>query len=250
MLKTYQEELLLKTSDCDFTGHWRPSDILVTMQEIAGMHSELLGCGRYALIEKNAAWVLSRSQIQMERYPGVGERVTVETIPMPNRRCFFPRYFTFRDEQEKVVGKAATLWVLLDIHTRHMLPPDLVAPLMPDNSDLPAPMALPGCVEDVPGQELIFERDPMYSDLDVNHHVNNTKYADWLCDSLGIETMKDYCLHTLVINYAAEITPGQRMKLRLKRHEGAYILSGYHGDTRHFEMGGLLMKRPSESRKY
>jgi len=250
MIKTYQEELILKSCNCDFTGHWRPSDILVTMQEIAGIHAELLGVGRYALIEKNAVWVLTRTQLQMDKYPGVGDRVIIETFPMNNRRVFFPRYFIFKDDHGHILGTAATLWVLLDITTRHMLPPDLIKGLMPDNSDLPAPMGLPGIVEDVDGGEMVLERMPAYTDLDVNQHVNNTKYADWLCDMLGIDLMREKCLHTLIVNYANEILPGQQMKLHLKRHENAYILTGYHNDQRHFEIGGLLMDRPKETKVY
>lgn len=243
MQKTYQEEIVLKSCNCDFTGHWRPSDILITMQETAGTHAEMLGVGWNALIEKNAAFVLTRTQLHMDRYPQIGDRVLVETFPMNNRRVFFPRYFIFRDEKGEIIGKAATLWVLLDITTRHMLPPELIKGLMPDNSDLPAPMGLPGLVEDVDGGEAWVEHVPQYTDLDINQHVNNTKYADWLCNMLGIDVMREKCLHTLIINYAQEVLPGQTMKLHLKRQEDALILSGYHGDQRHFEMGGLLMDR-------
>mgnify|MGYP007008392966 CR=1 FL=1 len=34
MVKQYKEETLLRTCNCDFTGQWRPSAILETMQEV------------------------------------------------------------------------------------------------------------------------------------------------------------------------------------------------------------------------
>ena len=58
MLKTYKEELILRTCQCDLKGQWRPSAILETMQEVAGTHSELLGAGRNALIQQGVVWIV------------------------------------------------------------------------------------------------------------------------------------------------------------------------------------------------
>ena len=97
MLKVYKEEMTLRTSQCDLNGQWRPSAIMETMQELAGIHSELLGVGRNALIEQGVVWVLTRVEVVMDRYPKIGEHLSLETFPMPVRRWFFPRYFVFRD---------------------------------------------------------------------------------------------------------------------------------------------------------
>ena len=242
-MKKYQEEFVLRTCDCDFTGFWRPSAVMQTMQELAGAHSELLGCGRSALIQNNIVWVLNRSEIHMERYPRMGERITAETFPTPLRRGFFPRYLFFRDEQGDTLGYAATLWVLLDIENRRMVPPGSVAGLIPDNSDLPVPMGLPAPVDLVPGVERVMNRVPAYFDLDVNLHVNNTRYADWACDALGVDVMRDYCLETLRVTYDAEVRPDQEITLRVVQDGVNYRVAGYHGDKMHFELGGVLRRR-------
>lgn len=243
MLKIYQESLILRTCNCDFKGDWRPSAILETMQEVSGAHSELLGCGRNALLKNNIVWVLSRSQVEMLEYPKVTDHITVETFPMPNRRWFFPRYFLFKNQEGKTLGYAGTLWVLMDINTRKMLPPGDVAACIPDNSDLTAPMTLPGTVDMLEGDTEIFSRLPQYTDLDVNGHVNNTRYADWACDALGIETMENHCLKSLLINYSAEILPHQEMQLHVTRTENQFRVAGYHNEKMHFELSGQLEKR-------
>ena len=243
MYKTYQEEFLLRTCDCDFTGMWRPSAIMETMQELAGTHSELLGCGRNTLIQRNIVWVLTRCEIHMEKYPRAGDRITAETFPTANRRWFFPRYFFFRDEEGRVLGYAATLWALMDIESRHMLPPGDVARILPDNADLPVPIGLPATVELVQGEEKVLFRKPVYFDLDVNQHVNNTRYADWACDALGVDTMREYCLDTLLVNYNKEVRPDQEITLRVTLNDGNYRVAGYHEDELYFELGGRLKKR-------
>ena len=85
MVNTYDETFTLRPRDCDLNEKWRPSAILETMQDAAGTHSKLLGCGRDELVRRNIVWVLSRLELHMDRYPSVGEQVTVHTFPTPTR---------------------------------------------------------------------------------------------------------------------------------------------------------------------
>lgn len=242
-MKIYKESFILRTCNCDFQGRWRPSAILETMQEAAGAHSELLGCGRNALLEKNIIWVLARSEVRMQKYPMVTDQITVETFPTPNRRWFFPRYFIFRDQEGNMIGYAGTLWLLLDINTRSMLPPGDVAACIPDNSDLTPPMGLPSTVGMLNGDTTSSTHMPRYTDLDVNQHVNNTRYADWACDALGVDTLRENYLQSLVINYSAEILPHQEIELQLTQVGNQFRFAGFHEGRMHFELSGVLSPR-------
>ena len=242
-LKVYREKIHIRSCDCDLMGTWRPSAIFVAMQEAAGSHSQLLGCGREHLIRQNIIWISNRSEVHIRRYPRMLETITLETFPMLNRRWFFPRYYVFRDESGASIGCGATLWALLDIHTRRMMPPGSVQELIPDNSDLTAPMGLPGTVEDVDGEETLLTRKPVYFDLDVNQHVNNTRYVDWACDALGVETMRKYVLSSFRVNYDAEVRPDQQISLLVKRQGSRFRVAGFHDERMHFEIGGELQNR-------
>ena len=173
----------------------------------------------------------------------MGSRLSIETFPMPLRRWFFPRYFVFRDEEGAQVGAAGTLWVLFDLEKRCMVAPGDVAGAIPDNSDLTPPLGVPGPVPRLTGETAASARTPVYSELDVNGHVNNARYADWLCDALGLEVMREYRVKTMRLSYAAEIRPGQSMELRLVRDGLAYHLTGSHEGKTHFSIGGQLQKR-------
>lgn len=243
MLKTYREDIRLLTKDCDLTGHWRPSAILEAMQETAGTHSQLIGVGRNALLQKGVVWVLTRVEVVMDRYPKIGDTVSIETFPMPVRRCFFPRYFVFRDEHGAEFGRAGTLWVLLDVATRKMAKPDICAALMPDNSDLLAPLGLPATVMEVSGTLDVSTHFPVYTDLDVNGHVNNTKYMDWCCNALGVDAMTSHCLTQFDVNYDLEIRPGQDIRCEMRRLGDVFSFSGFEGNVRHFDIGGTLKER-------
>lgn len=242
MLKTYSQEFRIASYQTDLTARIRPSAILEIMQELAGAHAELLNVGRSRLSPMNLAWVLTRVEVRMERYPLSGEIITVETFPMPNRRVFFPRYFIFRDGQGKQLGCAGTMWVVLDINTRKMANAAEIAPRLPDNSDLTSPMGMPATVEEVPSEAKEHIHVPLYTDLDVNGHVNNTRYLDWCCNTLGIDTMRSCEIRRFAVNYNQEILPGQEVRTVLRLHEDAFSFSGFEGETRHFDVGGTLTR--------
>ena len=244
MNNTYEETFRLLTRDCDLTGSWRPGAILEVMQETAGTHSLLLGCGRDALLEKGIVWVLSRCELHMSRYPKMGESVLVRTFPVAARRCFFPRYFLFMDAAGNLIGSAGTLWILLDLNTRRMLPSGApVAGLIPDNNDLSVPMNLPATVGILQGEEFVTRLLPCYTDLDVNGHVNNTKYADWLCNALGISLMKQYEPETVLLNYNHEILPDQEVTLHRVLSGNRFRLTGFVDSAVAFDIGGNLRER-------
>ena len=244
MFNTYDETFSLRPRDCDLNDRWRPSAILETMQDVAGAHSKLLGCGREELLRSNIVWVVSRCELHMDRYPAVGEQITVHTFPTPTRICFFPRYYIFTDARGEMIGKAGTLWLLLDTNTRKMLPPGEIGHLIPDNKDLSVPMNLPATVGNLQGEEFISEYHPVYTDLDDNGHVNNTRYADWLCNSLGIDLMKACEPERIILNYNHEVLPGQTVTLRKILKNSEYRLTGYVGDNIAFDIGGSLRPRP------
>jgi len=242
--KIYTETFRINSYQTDFLSRLRPGALLEMMQEMAGTHAELIGVGREALLKHNLVWVLTRIEVRMDRYPRFGESLTIETFPMPNRRWFFPRYFIFRDGNGQQIGCAGSMWVLLDVNERRMSPPDPVKDLMPDNSDLTAPMGMPATVAQVEAEAVLADHLPVYTDLDMNGHVNNTRYLDWCCNALGTDALRSLELASFALNYNQEILPGQAVRTELRRSGSAFSFSGFIGDTRHFDIGGIL--RPIE----
>ena len=132
---------------------------------------------------------------------------------------------------------------VLDLGTRSMTKLDVVKALMPDNSDLLAPLGLPAAVTEVSGTLQTEMRQPRYTDLDFNGHVNNTRYLDWCCDALGIDTMRGAYLKHFAVNFDAEVMPMQQIRTELRRLGDDFSYCGFEGDKRHFDVGGLLARQ-------
>lgn len=242
-MKVFEDELLIRAKDCDLNGTWRLSAVLEAMQEAAGDHSTLLGCGRETIVRTGIVWVLVRSEVRMDRYPAIGEKIRIKTFPMPVRHRFFPRYYIFTDEQGKRIGMASTLWVLMDINTRQMAAETALKTPLPDNSDLEAPMGFPAQIEKLAAWETESQYRAQYTDLDINQHVNNTRYADWFCNALGTETLRKHEIASVILDYNAEIRPDQEVRLSLKQDGMKCQLAGFCDQKKSFEIGAVLRER-------
>ena len=244
MGKVYTETFQLRPAQCDMGQLWRPGAILETMQDTAGAHSILLGVDRDSLIGKGGlVWVVTRLHVEMTRMPKAGENISIETYPTAPRHMFFPRSHIFRDENGTQIGSANSLWVTMDMETRRITKSDHVLEKMPDNSDLSPAAGMPATVRALPGDVTAGAIEPCYTDLDVNEHVNNTKYLDWCCNAIGIDIMQKKRMLSFDVNYDMEIRPGAQIRTELTMDGDRFAFSGYSADKKHFSVGGTLTPR-------
>ena len=73
--------------------------------------------------------------------------------------------------------------------------------------------------------------------------MNNTRYADLLCNALGIDLMKEYEPDRIILNYNHEILPEHTVTLRRILRGQEFRLIGQLEDLNAFEIGGTLRKR-------
>jgi acyl-ACP thioesterase len=247
--------ILLRANDVDFTGRWRPSAILMSMQQVATEHSALLGNSRADLLDRDMIWILSRTHLHMSAYPMLDEEVVMRTWPGTSNRFFFPRHFVIEGPDGARLGAIATLWLVLDLNARAVVPPAKAGLAFPDTSHLAPPLPTPERVQRVDGAVTVSERSAVYTDLDVNRHVNNTRYADWVCDALPLETLGTHCVENLLLNYSAEILPGQAVRCTLALAGERFSMYGESSNQADqeearvcFEIGGSLAPWRSDRR--
>jgi medium-chain acyl-[acyl-carrier-protein] hydrolase len=56
------------------------------------------------------------------------------------------------------------------------------------------------------------------SDLDVNLHVNNVKYVQWVYDSMALKFLKENDPRSVEVNFLAESVDGDKMEIRTAGH--------------------------------
>lgn len=195
----------------DCFGRARVSSLLRFAQDAAEAHCLELGTDWDSMAKKNCFWAVIRQRIEIDRLPKTGETVTVKTWPMPTSRVAYPRATAGYDAQGNRLFRVISLWVIMDRTTRAMIRPDksgveVLGTLL--GSELKAPAGLPA--GEFQNRQV---RSVCFCDLDVNGHMNNTRYPDWICDLLPAAFHREHPVRAVTVCYMSEALEGQQLRL-------------------------------------
>ena len=211
MESVYTTEFFISTLHSDCFGRCKPSALLRFAQDAAGEHCLQLGTDWDSMAKRRYFWAVIRQRMEISRLPQEGETVTVKTWPMPTTRTAYPRATEGFDEAGNSLFKVISLWVIMDMDTRAMVLPGKSG-VEVAGSCFGTELKTPG---GLPALEGINEnlRTVTYSDLDVNGHMNNTRYLDWICDLLPARFHKEHPMKAVSICYMSEAREGQTLRL-------------------------------------
>jgi acyl-ACP thioesterase len=200
----WKDTFRIRSYEVDSYGQLSMLSIFNFMQEAASSHADALGVSIQQLLSENYTWLLSRVKITMTSYPAWTDDLTILTWPSGMQRLFALRDFQFKDQKDSTVGAALSAWLVIDTHKRR---PVRIAPfidrLKPVEGDhiLPGPLDKLQPLDSHEGERKFQVR---FRDLDINQHVNNTSYVEWILESIPAAVRKDAILSELEINFLAE----------------------------------------------
>jgi acyl-CoA thioesterase FadM len=191
------------------------------MQETANHHCIAYGIPLDKLRdERGLAFLLSRITLKFYTELYAYDEIEVETWISEGRGFGFPRCFRMKRGDE-VVAEAVSNWALMDIREGKLVKYEDFdygfegEPIL--EIDAPRRIKFPS---DVP-VSLVGERRIVYSDLDYNMHMNNTKYPDMVCDFIdGIENKK---LRSMTLIYLREAHFGDNLGVYIAERDGEYF---------------------------
>ena len=212
--RTCERDYFIGTGCSDLFGRCRPSALLTFLQETATDHAIELHLSRRELMEQyHVFWMLARVWFRLDRPLRLGQTLSVRTWHRGDRGAMLYRDFDlFADGVP--VGEAVSVWVLADVDTHKVR----------KLGDIPQACACDGgslCKEKklaklrMPDELTLSEERRMhYSDTDMNGHVNNTRYADFVCDALRLEELSpERFVCAMQIGYVAECVPGETIQI-------------------------------------
>ena len=180
----YTFQSRIRYSETDKTGHLKLESLLDYFQDCSTFHSEDIGLGLDYCREHHVVWVMSSWQIVVKRYPLMGEKVTIGTLPYEFKSFVGYRNFCMKDEQGEEIACANTIWSLLSTDTGkpakptermlegYKLEPKLPMEYAPRRIKVPENSTLGGAIV-IKGHH-----------LDTNQHVNNGQFIRIAMDSL------------------------------------------------------------------
>ena len=201
----YSTHYTTKWHDTDGDGVMRPSALLVYMQETANLQCREYGMDLNDLHHvEGKGFLLSRIMVKVFSPLHAYEDIEVRTWCIDNKSYDFIRCFAVYRGDE-MTALAVSHWALLDI------------------------------------QEEAGHRTIVYSDLDFNRHMNNTRYPDMICDflpsmdgkwvtSLSLSYLREAAFGDTLTVYRAPVEgEGEGYLIRTKRPDGLVCLEAEIG---------------------
>ncbi|NGP86836.1 acyl-[acyl-carrier-protein] thioesterase [Fodinibius halophilus] len=223
----YEESFKIRASEVDNNHQATLPAICDLLQEIAGNHARKLSFDITDLQQDKRTWVLHRLQIQINRFPEWRESIRIKTWPSGGDGLRAHRDFLLLDDNENIIGRALSYWLILDLKSR--LPvriPKKILELVPRDSEhlLSPTEAEFETFEEVESNHTYNIRK---TDLDLNNHLNNVKYIEWMCACLPKETR----INNLDVIFKAEAMLGDTVEAlyQLKKDQHQFQIRKTNG---------------------
>lgn len=167
----------VRFSEIDHTRKMTLPGIINYFQDCSIFQSEEIGYGLEYLNKQKKAWMLSAWQIVIERYPKLGEEITVSTWASGFKGICGDRNFCMRDEAGEITACANSLWVYMDLQKGR--------PAKPEADEVEAygvskPLGMERAPRkiDIPENMTELQSFPVRRyHIDTNEHVNNCQYV-------------------------------------------------------------------------
>ena len=223
----FEGRYTIDSRDVDPWNHCRPSALMGILQEAAVAAASALRASREEMLEKYGLfWMLARMWYRLDRSLGWNETLTIRTWHRGGSGASSYRDFDLFVGEEPV-GEAVSVWVLADAKTHRLARMSRITEFQgTDGGTLCKQKTLSRFK--LPPDMVEADRRPMhYSDTDINGHVNNVRYADFICDAIRMDQLGDGCyVSALQVDYLAECVAGETITLRAGAGEGVRYVCG------------------------
>lgn len=199
---------------CDFTKHLFIGHLGNNLLNAADFHSNDRGYGVNYLNTINKTWVLSRLAIELDETPAIYDKFIIETWVDSVMRYFTNRNFKITNEDGHIYGYGKSIWAMIDTETRE--PVDImkvdnetISKHIETNYDNPIKKSSRVKLD----SNLILQKSIIahYNDVDINGHVNSTKYIEHILDIFPLEWYKQHSIQKFDIAYIVESHYGETL---------------------------------------
>ncbi len=212
----YKKQYQVKSYEVDCHSFLRIVSLMNFLQEAAVESAEALGFGFEKCRDKGVVWVGSNYLIKVERLPKMNEHIVIDTWPAEGKLWGAVRNFLVKDENDNIIIRAISQWVLIDYARRR---PVMLNKYFPEYDFLDEKVMdddfhkLP-LVENPDSIKDILVR---YDDIDINNHVNNAVYPLWAGEGLEPDYRMKHTPAEIEVCFKKEALLGERIEVCTKQ---------------------------------
>lgn len=202
------------------------------LQDSVAEHATKIGYGLDDLRENANMWVLSRFLYRSKRVPLWRETLRIDTWPSGTERIFALRDWLVTNEAGEEIGIGTSSWVVVDIEKRTPVRVERIADRMDMIVDRHLFDRSAAKVAPFEHGDPSFRAKASFADMDLNEHVNSTRYVEWMFEGLpsGFREQGNELVE-IEINFNGESLPGDELLVFTQRETGEN-LGFLHGVTK------------------
>lgn len=232
-IEQFEQQFTVGDCEADCARRMTLGAILRRAQQAATDHCTSLGITTEDYTRTHTAFLLAKLALESAAPMYVGDTVTLRTRPFAPRRAVYHRLTEFFGPDGALLCTVDSRWVLVSTETRRILraaPEDLHLPFGGEpERELDVSVAR-GEAGPVAVETAAFTR------CDSNRHLNNTHYADIICDHMPLEAMEARRPVRLAVLYHNEVPLGTSFTLsRAQLADGSWYFCGAGEEKKHFE---------------
>lgn len=198
-----REKRILHAYQCDRHGNMRPLVLMNELQAMGDRHAEELGVGYAYCQAAGIAWVVTHYLVDIIEMPTEREELELTSWPSCQDALRATRDFEIRGVDGRLLVRATSQWVLIDMAARRPVRLDEKLPKWTDCKVRAWDRKFEKFPDFVAQKTHVFKC--RFDDIDVNQHINNAVYAVWATESVGYEYRNTHKLRRIELNYKKEI---------------------------------------------
>ena len=217
------------------TGNCRLSNLLKIIQEIGARDIANKGFGKDKIFDQGMRWVISRISTKVNRIPAYDEEIEIVTFPEPPKWFFLPRFTSVLDMKGNVLLECETIWAVIDFKTRKPVLPNAINLDIEYKDECEKTLGVDSKIVPLETTNTL-NRKILFTDCDINQHMNNTVYVEWACDLLGGEFLKSKKLVDWRMAYHTEAMEGETITMRYALKDDILYVIGQVGERKVYEV--------------
>ncbi len=200
---SYSTDLTVRPDEVDRNGLCTVRSLCNYFQYAAFLHADSLDFGVDSLGRTGRTWVLTRLFVETRRPPRYGEKVRIETWPTGVDKLFALRDFRLSDAAGETLAVSVSSWCVISLEARRIIrPPEELERFASNPRSVGHALAKIEPLRTV--SPVIKNLDVRFRDIDVNRHVNNVSFIEWMCEALPYDLQAGSFCRELEINFLKE----------------------------------------------
>ncbi len=190
----------------------RLNNLINLMLETSGEDSVKNGVSFESLLTEDYTWVISKWKLEIKRPIMKDEKISIKTWPSSFRKIYAFREYQVSDKNGDIVVKATAVFVLVDLkEKKSVLIPDKVALkynlINQKNFNKIEKIIKPEKIS------IVDEFKIRPTNIDINGHVNNSVYLDWIENTINANRPKAF-INEINMIYKKEIRNKDRVFIK------------------------------------